>query len=146
MIVKKSFVQTSNSAIENSHSSPTAWKQVISDTVNGAAISKTARNLHLHHETVFNMRHKILFSVEKYLLQGPVKMDGVCEVDETYVLESNKGRKFPDNYHRKPRRHGAVASKRGISNEYVCICTSVTGTGSNPALSVNRAKPTGGRY
>jgi len=138
---KKSFVQTSNTAIENSHSSATVWKQVISDTVNGVSIDKTAESLNLHHETIFNMRHKILYCVEQSLKANPVKLTGICETDETFVLESVKGRKIPENYHRKPRKHGAKATKRGISEEYICVCTSVTGDGENIANAVNRATP-----
>ena len=137
----KSFVQSSKSAIENSHSSATVWKQVISDTVNGIAIDKTADSLGLHHETVFNMRHKILYCVEQSLVSSPVELTGVCQADETYVLESVKGRKIPEGYHRKPRKHGAVASKRGISNEYICVHASVTGGGENVAVAANRATP-----
>lgn len=137
----KSFVPTTKSAMQGSHASPTVWKQVISDTVSGVPIAKTAKSLDLHRETVFNMRHKILFCVESSLIKQPTEMPGVCETDTTYVLESVKGRKIPPGYHRKPRKHGAVASKRGISNEYVCICTSVTSEGKNVAQSVNRATP-----
>jgi transposase-like protein len=139
----KSFVPTTNSAIHNSHSSATVWKQVICDTVNGVAIDKAAESLDLHHETVFNMRHKILYCVEQALIETPTELTGVCETDETYVLESIKGRKIPENYHRKARKHGAVASKRGISNEYICVCAGVTSEGGNVAVSVNRASPSG---
>jgi len=138
---KKGFAETSTSAIAHSHSSATVWKQVISDTVNGVAIDKTAENLDLHHETVFNMRHKILYCIEQSLISDPIALTGVCETDETYVLESEKGRKFPRNHHRKPRKHGAKASKPGISNEYVCVCTSVTGEDEKVAVAVNRASP-----
>ena len=65
---KKSFAQTSRTAIQGSHSSPTVWKQVISDTVTGVSLEQTANNLDLHHETVFNMRHKILYFVEQSLI------------------------------------------------------------------------------
>jgi hypothetical protein len=119
------------------------WKQVISDTVNGVSIDRTAERLDLHHETVFNMRHKILYCVEQSLITNPTKLTGACETDETYVLESMKGRKLPSDYHRKPRKHGAVASKRGISNEYVCVCTCVSGENENVAVAVNRASPSG---
>ena len=140
---KKCFAPTTKSPICGSHSSPTVWKQVISDTVNGVSIDKTADNLDLHHETVFNMRHKILYCVEQSLIANPTVLTGACEADETYVLESEKGRKFPENYHRNPRKHGAKASKAGISNEYVCVCASVTGSGENVAVAVNRASPDG---
>jgi len=137
----KSFVQTTSSAIENSHSSESVWKQVIRDTVEGVPIDKTADSLELNHTTVFNMRHKILYCVENAILNEPVELNGVCQTDETYVLESEKGRKFSEDHHRKPRKHGAAASKPGISNEYVCVCTSVTGDNQNMAVSVNRAAP-----
>lgn len=140
---RKSFVATTKSPIENSRSSATVWKQVISDTVEGIAIDKTADNLALSHTTVFNMRHKILYAIEQSLIEAPVTLTGVCETDETYVLESVKGRKIPENYHRKPRKHGAVAAKRGISEEYICVCTSVNGEGRSMAVAINRASPSG---
>ena len=138
---KKSFVQTTKAAIQGSHSRPTVWKQVISDTVHGVSIDKTADNLDLYQETVFNMRHKILYCIEQSLIMNPAKLTGTCETDEIYVLESEKGRKFSENHHRKPRKHGAKASKPGISNEYVCVCASVTGGGEHIAVAVNRASP-----
>lgn len=138
---RKSYVTTSKSAIEHSHGSTTVWKQVISDTVNGVPIDSTAENLALSHSTVFNMRHKILYAVERSLIDVPTELSGVCEADETYVLESVKGRKIPEDYHRKPRKHGAVAAKRGISDEYICVCASVTGEGKNVSIAVNRATP-----
>ena len=138
---KKSFVSTTQSAIEHSRNSATVWKQVISDTVNGVSIDRTAENLALSHPTVFNMRHKILYSIEQSLIENPVVLSGVCETDETYVLESLKGRKISEDYHRKPRKHGAAASKRGLSDEYICVCTSVTGDGENVSLELNRATP-----
>jgi hypothetical protein len=36
-------------------------------------------------------------------------------------LESLKGRKIPENYYRKPRKHGAKAAKPGLSNEQICV-------------------------
>ena len=129
------------SAIEGSRSSKAVWKQVISDTVEGVAIDRTAESLCLSHSTVFNMRHKILYAVERSLIESPVALSGVCELDETYVLESVKGRKIPADYYRKARKHGAVAAKRGLSEEYICVCTSVTGEAKNISLAVNRATP-----
>jgi len=138
---RKSFSGTATKAIEYSHSSPTVWRQVISDTIEGIPIDMTAESLDLHHATVFNMRHKILYCIEQSLIAEPTALTGVCEADETYVLECEKGRKFPENHHRKPRKHGAKASKAGISNEYVCVCTSVTGEDEKVAVAINRASP-----
>jgi len=137
----KAFMETATSAIAHSHSSKTIWKQVIRDTVEGIAIDKTAEALDLSHSTVFNMRHKILYCVEQAALNTPGMLEGVCEADETYVLESVKGRKIPEDYHRKPRKHGAKASKAGLSAEYICVCTSVDADNNCMAAAVNRAAP-----
>lgn len=138
---KKSFVETSTSAIAYSHASETVWKQVIRDTVDGVSLDKTADSLDLSHSTVFHMRHKILFCVEQAILASPATLEGACEADETYVLENVKGRKIPDGYHRKARKHGAKASKAGISNEYICVCTSVDSDNRCMTEIVNRASP-----
>ena len=137
----KTFVETSGSAIAYSHESPTVWKQVIADTVNGLSIDDTAASLSLSHDCVFHMRHKIMKRLEVAFLNSVEVMDGTCEADETYVLESVKGTKISKFYHRKPRKHGAKASKAGLSNEYLCVCTSVSEDGDCMALSVNRAMP-----
>lgn len=138
---KKSFVATATSSIAYSHSSETVWKQIIRDTVDGIAIDKTADSLDLAHSTVFNMRHKILRCVEQLIINTPTELDGVHEADETYVLESLKGRKIPVDYHRKPRKHGSKATKAGISEEYICVCTSVGSENQCTASAVNRATP-----
>ena len=59
----KSFSERATSAISNSHASDNVWKAVIRDTVDGVAISKTARELEMANSTVFNMRHKILNAI-----------------------------------------------------------------------------------
>jgi len=135
----RSFVETTNTVFENSHSGETVWKQVIADTVDGVSIDETADNLNLHHETVFNMRHKILFALERDELNNPTKLEGICEADETYILESLKGRKFPHGFWREPRKHGAVATRPGVSHEYICVCAGIERDGRAIATSVNRA-------
>jgi transposase-like protein len=137
----KAFTETATSAIAHSHSSKTVWKQVIRDTVDGISIDKTAEALDLSHSTVFHMRHKILYCVEQAILNTAGVLEGVCEADETYVLESVKGRKIPEGYHRKPRKHGAKASKAGLSEEYICVCTSVDADNNCVTATINRAAP-----
>ena len=65
----------------------------------------------------------------------------VSEFDETFVFDCYKGRKLDDTVNRAPRKHGAKAAKRGISNEYVCICTGIQRKGNALASTINRAKP-----
>lgn len=70
-------------------------------------------------------------------------LSDVKECDETFVLESLKGTEIPDDYWRGSRKHGAKAQKRGISDEYICICTGIGRESGAVAVSVNRAKPDG---
>jgi len=136
----RSFSERATSAIANSQTSDAVWKAVIEDTVFGIALSKTAKDLDIAHSTVFHMRHKILNAIEQEIIENPVLLEGTCEIDETYVLECEKGKQFSDWHHREPRKNG-IASTRGLSNEQVCICTSVTSEGKVIAKAVNRATP-----
>jgi len=136
---KKSFVETSKSTRFKSHYGEAVWKQVIRDTVNGIALDETAENLRMHHETVFNMRHKILHCLERDEKENPTQFEGICEMDETYILESSKGTKLSPDYWRKPRRHGEKAVKPGLSNEYICVCAGVGRDGQAFSKTVNRA-------
>lgn len=140
---RKGFAETSTSAISGSHSSVSVWKAVIYDTVQGISIDETAKNLDLTHQTVFNMRHKILHTVEQAILATPVLLEGTCEIDETYVLECEKGREFTEEHHRQPRKNGK-ASVAGLSSEQVCLCTSISSDGKCTAKAVNRATPSKG--
>lgn len=139
---KKYFTETTHTIMENSHATKVQWTRVIIDTIDGVPIDKTAEELHLHHETVFNMRHKVMLGLVTFLDKDPVLLKEIAELDETYVLESLKGTKFSDDSCRKPRRHGESASKRGLSDEQICICTGVERKqGAAYAATVNRATP-----
>ena len=121
----KTYTDTTNTVMYNSHYGETVWKQVTQETIEGQSIDKTAKKLGLSHEAVFNMRHKILIAMEQAEAKEPTKLGELCELDETYVLESLKGRKIEAGYYRGPRKHGAVAQRAGISQEYIGICAGV---------------------
>jgi transposase-like protein len=136
----KSFSERATSTISNSQASDSVWMSVIRDTVSGVSLARTSKDLEIAESTVFNMRHKIINAIEQEYLSNPVTLEGACEVDETYLLECEKGSAFPEYYHREPRQNGK-ASKPGLSDEYICLCTSVTSTGKRIARAVNRATP-----
>lgn len=71
------------------------------------------------------MRHKVLMALENLIEKQPVMLSGISEFDETFVLESYKGSSVPEEAGLTGRTHGAVASKPGISSEYVAICTGI---------------------
>jgi len=75
-----------------------------------------AKELKIHLSTAFYWRHKVLFALQSL---GHQKLFGIVESDETFFLESDKGNK--NLTHRKPRKRGGSASKRGISKEQVCV-------------------------
>ena len=135
----KSVVGTTGTIMANSHQSTDNWTIVINDTISNVAALKTAEKLGISEQTVLNMRHKIMLGIQKMDILDPVILGNISELDETYVLESNKGTKCTD---REPRKRGESASKPGLSNEQVCICTGVE-RHQGPVMfqSVNRATP-----
>lgn len=138
----RTFVSTTNTAMSESHYDIDTWKEVISDTFVGLSIDETADSIGASHSTVFRMRHKILLALQYLEEIEPTELQNIAELDETYVLESQKGKKFTDDASRKPRKRGEKATKRGLSNEQVCICTGVErNKGKSYAVTVNMAKP-----
>ena len=137
----RTFMYSTNTIMQNSHYERSVWADFIKDTVTGVSLDKSAETFGFSHATAFNMRHKVLMAIQDSLDEHPVELSGIVELDETFVLESRKGTRFSESSGRSPRKHGAKAQKRGISNEYVAICTGVQRDGGVVAASVNRAKP-----
>lgn len=137
----KTFVSTTHTLMAHSHQPKQVWEAVLMDTLAGDAIDYSAKQLEISHDCVFYMRHKILLGLHGLLEETGVCLGGVSELDETFVLDSYKGGSLPEDAARPARRHGAKAQKRGISDEYVCICTGVERKGDAIAGSINRAKP-----
>lgn len=141
-----SFVQTTGTALFGSHCAESAWDIAVRDTVAGVSLEETAKALKISHSTAFNMRHKILRVLEEESKENPTILgqgSEICELDETFVLESFKGTKMPENYWRRPRKHGSKAASSGLSNEQICICTGIDASHAALANTVNRSIPTG---
>jgi len=80
-------------------------------------------------------------ALQDMLRKDPICISGTAELDETFVLDCYKGKPVPESAGRDVRKHGAKASKRGISSEQVAICTGIQRDGGCVAETVNRAKP-----
>lgn len=83
--------------------------------------------------TAFRWRHRFLRTVTA----GAIKLRGIVEADETFVLMSRKGERKLD---RKARRRGGKASKRGLSDEQVPVLVAADRSGATvsavlPAVS-----------
>lgn len=135
------FVSTTNTIMANSHFPASVWKEMIADTLHGNSIDFSAKRLGLYHQAAFHMRHKILMALQELPETADVCLGDVSEFDETFVLDCYKGKELDTGIGRKPRKHGAKALKRGISSEYLCICTGIQRKGEAFAATVNRAKP-----
>ena len=137
----QTYMRTTNTLMDKSHCSPSVWSEFIKDTMKGESLTFCKKKYHFSRVTAFNMRHKFLLALQDFLKHNPVTLSGVSEFDETFVLESFKGTEIPLNFDRKPRRHGAKAHSRGISSEWVAICTGIQRDGGAIVCTVNRAKP-----
>ena len=138
---RKTYVETTNTIMYHSQAGEVVWKQVVKDTMEGVPLAETTDTKGISHSTAFRMRHKILLSLQSEENDWPTVIGNVCELDDTYVLESLKGSKICENYWRKPRKHGAKAQKRGISSEYIGISTGIQRDGKAIAEAVSRATP-----
>lgn len=79
------------------------------------SLDKIRDHLGINKKTAFDWRHKVLSGLEN-VDKGNFK--GVTESDDTFFLQSSKGRKLED---RPPRKRGGTASKKGINNEQVAV-------------------------
>ncbi|MBJ8107023.1 MULTISPECIES: IS1595 family transposase [Bacillus cereus group] len=111
----KSFNEMTGSPMAGTHH-PHKWLDYFKMMVEGYTLPKIARELDIHISTAFYWRHKILNAIRS-LGNGILK--GIVESDETFILESHKGKK--NIGFRKPRKRGGVAGKRGISKEQICV-------------------------
>ena len=133
------FVTTCGRLNYNSHQSEESWSIVILDTLNTIPLHATAAPIDCSEDTVFHMRHKFLLLLEQLLFEQGEVMEGIVEIDETYVPDNYKGIKRTNG--RKARKHGEPAVKRGLSEEKLCIFMGTNRIGSEVAKCVNRARP-----
>lgn len=138
---KRTYLPVTNTLMANSHFGQAVWEEFIRDTLYGVSLDESAKNLGFSHQTAFNMRHKVLMALQDMLAQNPIVLSGIAELDETFVLDCYKGAPIPEDIGREARKHGARAARRGISSEYVAICTGIQRDGGVIAETVNRAKP-----
>lgn len=97
---------------------PHLWVRFIECMMEGYSLRRCAEELgnEVTHVTLFYWRHKILSALKQIPTEA---FQGIVEMDETYFLYSEKGkRKITD---RKSRKRGGKANYRGISNDQICV-------------------------
>jgi transposase-like protein/IS1 family transposase len=111
----KTFSDLTNSPLQGTHY-PEKWIKFIDCMLKGMSLREASNELGVHHVTLFYWRHKVLSALEQKQIE---QFEGILEVDETYFLFSEKGKKNMRD--RKARKRGGVSQFRGISKEQVCV-------------------------
>jgi transposase-like protein len=91
------------------------WLGYLAALAGSKTVRESAAGTGVHRNTSFRWRHRFLANIS---LDRPGALEGITEADETYLLESDKGKR---NLSRQPRKRGGSARKRGISDEQACI-------------------------
>ncbi len=118
---KQTFTELHNSPLHGTKKSIDTWYMYIFRMLTGGySLKKLAEELDINIKTAFYWRHKILYALRDFMMTD--KVGGVVETDETYFLQSFKGQR--KGLPRPSRICGGRATKRGISNEQVCVMTS----------------------
>ncbi len=79
------------------------------------SLDKIKDKLKINKKTALDWRHKILSSLQD---ESDKPFEGITESDETFFLESEKGKKVT---HRSARKRGGKAKQKGISNEQIAV-------------------------
>ena len=92
-----------------------AWADYAKAMIDGCSLRSAARRSGVHLSTAFCWRHRLL---ERPAQEQDTELHNIVEADETYFLESFKGRRqLP-----RPARHrGGSAAKRGLSAEQIPV-------------------------
>ena len=81
------------------------WTEFAASVSEGDTVKASAQRSGVAGSTAFRWRHRFLRAVTA----GAIKLRGIVEADETFVLSSRKGER---NLDRKARKRGGKASKR----------------------------------
>lgn len=92
------------------------WRDQANALIAGETVRKAAKRCDVAYTTAFRWRHRFLTALN---LDKPQRLSGIVEVDETFILESLKGKR--GRLSRPARKRGGKASKRGLSSEQTPI-------------------------
>jgi transposase-like protein len=118
------------------------WIDYLGALLDSLPVRSAAKRVGVHRNTAFRWRHRFLRQVKE---DRPQCLQGICEADEMFLLESQKGSR---HLTRPARKRGGAARRRGISRELDCILVArdrsgqtfdaVTGRGAVSASQLER--------
>jgi transposase-like protein/IS1 family transposase len=112
----KTFTDLSNTPLNRTRKMD-KWLKFIECMIEGHSLRKSAMIIgRISWVTLFYWRHKILSALSQISLD---KFNGIVEMDETYFLYSEKGKRGIVG--REPRKRGGESEYRGISKDQVCV-------------------------
>jgi transposase-like protein len=114
---RQTFNDLTNTPLQRTRR-PHLWVRFIECMIEGFSLRKCAELLNdeVTHVTLFYWRHKILAALKQIPTET---FHGIVEMDETYFLFSEKGKRNISE--RKSRKRGGKAKYRGISNDQICV-------------------------
>jgi transposase-like protein len=92
------------------------WPAQAAALIDGVSIAKAAKRCNVDYTTAFRWRHRFLASLAG---DKPGVLSGIVEGDETFIVESFKGKR--SGMPRKARKRGGKSAKRGISAEQIPV-------------------------
>jgi len=92
------------------------WLTHAQAMLEGTSVARAAQRSGVHYSTAFRWRHRFLGAPA---LDKPNSLNGIVEADETFILESFKGRR--SGLARPPRKRGGKAKHPGFFFENIAI-------------------------
>ena len=92
------------------------WIEQATAMIDGVSTSKAAKRCAVAYTTAFRWRHRFLDALSG---DKPTALSGIVEGDETFILESFKGKR--SGIPRPARKRGGKPAKRGISAEQIPV-------------------------
>jgi transposase-like protein len=92
------------------------WTAQTEAMIDGVSTAKAAQRCGVHYTTAFRWRHRFLAALAG---DKPKALNGIVEGDETFILESFKGKR--SGLPRKSRKRGGKSAKRGLSAEQIPV-------------------------
>lgn len=92
------------------------WAAQTEAMIDGVSLAQAARRCGVHPTTAFRWRHRFLAALSG---DKPKALSGIVEGDETFILESFKGKR--SGLPRKSRKRGGKSAKRGLSAEQIPV-------------------------
>jgi transposase-like protein len=100
------------------------WAQQAQALMSGESLARVAMRCGVAATTAFRWRHRFLAAPT---LDQPTRLSGIVEADETFILESFKGRRAA--LPREARKRGGKPQKTGLSAEQIPVLIARDRTG-----------------